>query len=247
MNHDRLSPVHHSNRSASRRLHRRLTAATLTIPGTCTADEAFATQAPQMLLPLAEVSVHKAGMLELMAAKTRIAELEKSLADARAAATIDPLTGALNRRGFDKAFRRECSRFARTHHKSAGLALALLDLDDFKLVNDRYGHHTGDQALIHVVQILRAEMRPSDVISRFGGEEFVLLLPDTALSDAEAVLARFQLRLAKSPIPQRNIALTFSAGVVHQQTGESLEASLQRADQATYAAKRAGKNCVVTG
>jgi len=188
--------------------------------------------------------LQQAGLLELLAAEMHIAELEQALAEARSAATIDPLTGALNRRGFDSAFQREV---ARSRRSGAGLALALIDLDNFKRFNDAHGHHAGDQALIHLVHVLHAAMRPSDVLSRFGGEEFVLLLPATALTDANVAIARFQRQLAAQPLSGQSVVLTFSAGVVVQQTGESLDALIQRADSAAYAAKRAGKNCVVSG
>ena len=182
-----------------------------------------------------------AGMLELVAAQMRIAELEKALAEARDAAFTDPLTGALNRRGFEGAFERE---LARSRRSGAGLALALIDLDDFKHLNDTLGHHAGDQALVNLVRVLHSAMRPSDVLSRFGGEEFVLLLPETTLADAEAAICRFQHALAVQTAPGSERVLTFSAGVVVRQHDESLEAAIHRADAATYAAKRAGKNCV---
>lgn len=180
-------------------------------------------------------------MLELVAAQMHIAELEQALAEARNAALTDPLTGALNRRGFDEAFERE-SACVRRH--GGELALALIDLDDFKRLNDALGHHAGDEALVHLVRVLRSAMRPSDVISRFGGEEFVLLLPNTSLAAAAAALCRFQRAFAAQPLPQLGLDLTFSAGVVVQAAGESLQAAIQRADTATFAAKRAGKDCV---
>jgi diguanylate cyclase len=88
---------------------------------------------------------------------------------------------------------------------------------------------------------------PSDILCRFGGEEFVVLMPDTPLNDAAAAIARFQRQLATHAIPGQDAVLTFSAGVVVQQPSESLEHSILRADAATYAAKHAGKNCVVKG
>lgn len=239
MSHDRLLATH-LNRPASRRLHRRLAPQALVA---CAPSARFASNAPRTVLPLSETIVRKAGMLELVAAEMRIVELEKSLADARAAATTDPLTGALNRRGFEKVFRRELARMRRN---DGNLALALIDLDDFKRLNDTHGHQAGDQALVHLVRVLRAAMRPSDVIARFGGEEFVLLLPDTALADAEAALTRFQQGLAARPLLNKKVVLTFSAGLVLQQASESLDTAIQRADAATYAAKRAGKNRVMT-
>lgn len=182
--------------------------------------------------------------LDLLAAEARISDLEKNLAEARSAALTDTLTGALNRRGFAEACLRESARARRSGNP---LAFALIDLDDFKRLNDREGHQVGDEALVHLVRVLRTALRPSDILCRFGGEEFVLLLPDTGLHQAAAAISRFQRQLAACAVPDREIVLTFSAGVVVQQAGESLEQVLLRADEATYAAKRAGKNCVVTG
>ena len=231
----------HTTRPASRRLHRRLPLSFVAAPvPACAAKSGL-----QRTLGLPQAVVREAGMLELVAAQMRIAELEKALAEARDAAFADPLTGALNRRGFADAFQREQARAARSGGNSAGLALALIDLDDFKRLNDTLGHQAGDEALIHLVRVLRAAMRPTDILSRFGGEEFVLLLPETGLAEAEAALCRFQRELAAQAVPGREFVLTFSAGVVVQQAGESLSASLQRADAATFAAKRAGKNRVL--
>lgn len=182
--------------------------------------------------------------MELMAAEARIAELESALNEARQAAFTDALTGALNRRGFDEAYQRE---LARSRRNGSSLAIALIDLDDFKRLNDTMGHQAGDDALIHLVKCLRAALRPSDILCRFGGEEFVLLLPETGLDEAVAAVSRFQRQFAASIMPGGKLAVTFSAGVVVQKVAESVEDSILRADAATYAAKRAGKNCVVTG
>lgn len=231
------SPLVQSSRRASRRLHRR--PAPATIPLSATGSRAHHSHARRIDKPGPATT-----MLELLAAEARIGELEKALSEARQAAFTDALTGALNRRGFEDAYRRELSRSRRngTH-----LAIALIDLDDFKRLNDTMGHHVGDEALVHLVKGLRAALRPSDILCRFGGEEFVLLLPDTGLAEAEAAISRFQRQFAANAMPGRNIVITFSAGVVVQEAAESVEASILRADAATYAAKRAGKNCVVTG
>ena len=181
--------------------------------------------------------------MNLRAAEARIGELEEALSEARAAAFTDALTGALNRRGFEDAYRREVAR-ARRH--GSRLALALIDLDDFKHLNDTLGHQAGDEALVHLVTGLRAALRPSDILCRFGGEEFVVLLPETALPEAAAAISRFQRQFAARAVPGRDVVVTFSAGVVLQDLSESLADSIVRADTATYAAKRAGKNCVVT-
>ncbi|MBO3701430.1 MAG: GGDEF domain-containing protein, partial [Candidatus Accumulibacter sp.] len=191
-----------------------------------------------------EAPVPATGALQLLVAEARIAELEGALSEARQAAFTGALTGALNRRGFDEAYKRE---LARSRRNGSQLAIALIDVDDFKRLNDTLGHHMGDETLVHLVKSLRAALRPSDILCRFGGEEFVLLLPETALDEAVAAISRFQRQFAASAVPGCALAVTFSAGVVVRQNSESLEDVILRADAATYAAKRAGKNCVISG
>jgi len=238
-------PQLHSSRQASRRLHRRAA-----LPGDLQNGHLHA------LSPIVEggaqhrrmrrnrmVAPH-ATMLELLAAEARIADLEGELSRAQAAALTDTLTGALNRRGFDQAHEREA---ARSRRSGRPLALALIDLDDFKHLNDTLGHQAGDEALVHLVRILRSALRPSDILGRYGGEEFIVMLPDTRLDEAVTALSRFQRQLADCRVAGIGIALTFSAGVVVQVPDESLLESIARADAATYAAKRAGKNRVLAG
>jgi diguanylate cyclase len=153
------------------------------------------------------------------------------------------LTGALNRRGFAAASQRELARVRRSGGR---VALAHIDLDDFKRLNDTLGHHAGDNALIHLVDVLHKSMRPSDVLCRFGGEEFVLLLPETGLEDAAMAVSRWLRTFSGEAVPETDCLMTFSAGVVIKSADESLEEAIRRADTATYAAKRAGKNCIVT-
>ena len=179
-------------------------------------------------------------MFELLAAEMRIAELETALAEARAAAFTDPLTGALNRRGFDHAYSRE---LARARRNGKPLVLAHLDLDDFKGLNDDFGHQAGDRA----VDTLEKSMRPSDILCRFGGEEFVLVLTDTTLENASAAVLRFLRQFSAAPVSGTGRRMTFSAGVVMHGLDETVDTVVGRADTATYAAKHAGKNCVVTG
>ncbi len=177
------------------------------------------------------------------AREAEVARLRKELDAAALLVREDPLTGALNRRGLEEAFAAEASRADR---RAAPLSLALADLDDFKRLNDRYGHATGDAALAHFARVLRTALRPSDVLARHGGEEFVIVLPETARGEAARVLARLQRVLAASALHHEagRIALAFSAGVAERAAGEGLQALLARADRAMYAAKRAGKNCV---
>ena len=242
MNRSNTSQLH-SNRPASRRLHRRFALPVASRPCLVT-SESIPLGAPQTLISLSSHVVREAGMLELLAAEMRIAELEKALEEARSAAFVDPLTGALNRRGFEKAYERE---MARARRSGSRLALVMIDLDDFKRLNDQYGHLVGDEALMLLVNVLHESMRPSDVLCRFGGEEFVLMLPDTALDDACTAVLRFLAEFSSHVIPGVDQSMTFSAGVVEHDYFESLDEVIERADIATYAAKRAGKNRVAPG
>ena len=230
-----------SNRPASRRLHRRLAYSTA-LP--CALVPTRFEAAPAVLTALPQTIVREAAMFELLAAEMRIAQLEAELTEAREAACTDPLTGALNRRGFEQAAQRE---FSRARRNGASITLVHIDLDDFKRLNDTLGHQSGDRALKYLVSVLHKSMRPSDVLCRFGGEEFVLMLPDTSQQAATAVVTRFLRDFSAQPIPGTNRAMTFSAGVVAVNLCESLDEAIQRADAATYAAKHAGKNCVVAG
>jgi diguanylate cyclase len=197
----------------------------------------------QTLVGLSTEVVRDAGMLQLLAAEMRIAKLEKALEEVQSMAFADPLTGALNRRGFERAYARE---MARSRRNGKPLALALIDIDDFKALNDRHGHLAGDQVLVHLVRVLQDSMRPSDVLCRFGGEEFLLLLPDTPSGDACRAVQRFLSKFSRSA-PAMGQTVTFSAGVVDHDCRESLDEALRRADAATYAAKHAGKNRIAAG
>jgi GGDEF domain-containing protein len=113
---------------------------------------------------------------QLRRAELEIAALRKEIELLRGLVHVDHLTGTLNRCGLDPTFAREA---ARADRKNSPLGVALLDIDDFKLINDRHGHQVGDAALVHLAQIIRKTIRPSDTVVRFGGEEFLFLLPDS--------------------------------------------------------------------
>jgi diguanylate cyclase len=195
--------------------------------------------------PMRAESAQRHGLAaDLLAAEARIAELESALRHADQIGSHDPLTGALNRRGMSEAFAREVARARRT---GQSLALALIDLDDFKGVNDRHGHAVGDAALVHLTRVIGETLRPTDLCCRLGGEEFVLLMPGSARGAARQALTRLAAALANRPVGGTQVTLAFSAGVVLGKTGEGLEEMLARADQAVYRAKAAGKGCVVTG
>ena len=176
-------------------------------------------------------------------AEEEIAKLQVELDKASIQARLDPLTGALNRRGLDEVFAREV---AIARRKGTALCLAMLDIDNFKVLNDTHGHKTGDAALSHLVAVARTSMRPQDTMARYGGEEFVILLPDTALDHAVEAMQRLQRELTKRFFLQNNerLLITFSAGVALLENEETAEDAVKRADHAMYLAKRAGKNRV---
>jgi diguanylate cyclase len=181
---------------------------------------------------------------EVENAQSRIHSLESQLEHLSDLVQVDQLTGSLNRRGLGDAFHREA---ARADRKGTPLCLAMLDLDNFKALNDRYGHSVGDEVLAHLVKVVKDTLRTTDVIARYGGEEFVILLPDTAISAASAALIRIQRALRKCYFTQskERLLITFSAGVALRLNGEEQTALIKRVDEALYRAKRAGKNRIV--
>jgi len=177
-------------------------------------------------------------------AEQRIQRLEQELHDVASLVRVDQLTGALNRRGFDELFKRESTRALRTGQP---MCLVLLDVDDFREVNARHGHLGGDAALTHLVALIQATLRGSDAVARFGGEEFVLLLPDAPFVEAQATATRLLHRVSQRPLLHegQRICMTFSAGVACWRPGESQDELVDRTDRAMYQAKSAGKNRVV--
>lgn len=177
-------------------------------------------------------------------AEARIAKLEQELSEVSELVHQDQLTGALNRRGLDEAFEREATRVDRSH---APLCVALLDIDDFKRLNDNMGHQVGDKALVHLCKVIQEALRPSDSVARYGGEEFVIVLPDVAVEEAAGTVERLQRELTKQFFMHENdrVLVTFSAGVAQREEAEPQEEVIARADKAMYQAKRTGKNRVV--
>ena len=178
-------------------------------------------------------------------AERQINELQGELDKASLLVRNDQLTGTLNRRGLEEAFDSEVGRAQR---RKSVLCVAMLDIDNFKKLNDSLGHEAGDGALIHLVTVIRETLRPQDTLARFGGEEFVILLPDTQLEDANKAIVRLQRELTKRIFLHDNekILITFSAGLTDYRYDDTQASVTKRADEAMYAAKKAGKNRVVT-
>ncbi|MCW5634713.1 MAG: diguanylate cyclase [Rubrivivax sp.] len=173
--------------------------------------------------------------------EARVRDLETQLRRLSDEASTDALTQVANRRGLEQHF-----AAASAHAATAGEALAvgLIDIDNFKKLNDRLGHAAGDQALKALASEVRTRLAPHDQVARFGGEEFVVLLRGQSVVEAQQSLTRLQRSLTASLFLHEGeeVFVTFSAGVTAWRPGEPLEAALERADAGLYEAKRTGKN-----
>lgn len=172
-------------------------------------------------------------------------DLAKALHEIELLASRDSLTGLFNRRWIEDMLQREMVRCERSGSR---LAFALLDIDHFKRVNDQHGHACGDAVLVAFGQTIQAKVRSTDAVARWGGEESVLLMPDTDLPNAGLVAER--LRSATEGLAvahgERSLRISVSIGLTEYRLGESSAALAQRADEALYAAKAGGRNRVVT-
>jgi diguanylate cyclase (GGDEF)-like protein len=179
-------------------------------------------------------------------------ELHKAESDMRELAMTDYLTGAYNRRSFDEFGRRE---FARAYRNGSPLALLIFDIDHFKSFNDAYGHLAGDELLCELVAACRKQLRQVDLLARWGGEEFAVLLPDTGREGCLSVAERLRQTVAKLTVPAdpalpavsgEPAHVTISVGgALWTNEDQNLVALLRRADLALYQAKRRGRDCVV--
>ena len=161
--------------------------------------------------------------------------------EARQLADLDALTGLHNRRYFHETLVREV---ARAHRYTRNLALIIFDLDDFKAINDRIGHLSGDGVLAEAAERILEVVRSADIACRVGGDEFAVILPESRLRDADQLYARLRTALSSKPVGQAG-PLTMSAGVAELQADDDAIAFFQRADHALYGAKEAGKGQVV--
>lgn len=178
-----------------------------------------------------------------------VRELEESKTELQLLASTDPLTGLYNRRHFSDISK---SIFAIARRNYADLSVLIMDIDKFKDVNDAYGHDVGDVAINVVSSVLQKNSRSSDVICRFGGEEFVVLLPETSEEGAFTIAEKIRTSLAETEInlPEiaethtQSIRCTISIGVstIDPKADENVEAAISRADKALYQAKHQGRN-----
>nr|WP_254451835.1 GGDEF domain-containing protein [Duganella vulcania] len=191
-----------------------------------------------LAIPLAQVCIVFGMILMVM---WRYAERLRHLS------TLDPLTGALNRGGLENEGKRVALRAQRGRRS---LAVIMIDVDFFKQINDTYGHPVGDEVLRHLTRMLKLELRPYDLLARFGGEEFVLALDgldrQAAINVAERLRSRIELELVE--IDALSVRYTASVGVVSSdEYGYDLIRLISAGDAAMYEAKRAGRNRVIAG
>jgi diguanylate cyclase (GGDEF)-like protein len=182
-------------------------------------------------------------MLETLALRAGPAiENAHRFREARQLADLDALTGLHNRRFFHETLAREC---ARAHRYERKLSLIVFDLDDFKDVNDRIGHLAGDSVLAEAAERVRDVVRTADIACRVGGDEFAVILPESAIGDADQLYRRIQNAISSRPLGQGG-KLFLSAGVAELRAEDDPVSFFQRADDALYRAKEAGKGRVVS-
>lgn len=194
---------------------------------------------------LADASV-PAGALEAVVLSAGLADralnFRRDRDQARALADRDPLTGVLNRRGWTEA-----AMTRLMHAAQRPQSLLFLDLDHFKTLNDQFGHSAGDQALVAVTDALTIDLRPTDILGRYGGEELVVFLDESSPVDAMHIAVRLRRRVHRLEIPidHEEHVLTVSIGVAHARPDDTISQLIDRADHAMYAAKERGRNQVV--
>jgi len=214
--------------------------------------EKLALQVPQPALlyaylflgPLAVMTVAAAFLGDALdRARSRAAQLEEANRRYQELATTDPLTGLRNRRYFQDRLREECARSDRTFQP---LSLIMVDLDNFKRVNDAWGHPVGDDALVHAARLISGSVRACDVACRVGGEEFGVLCPGARDEEARRVAERVRRALEQMPlvVKGQEVPITGSLGVAVREPDGGAEDLVRQADMALYRAKAAGRNRV---
>lgn len=171
-------------------------------------------------------------------------QLSSKLEEQRKKALLDPLTGMANRAALNERSELE---YARIQRNQSSLLLTIIDIDHFKRINDSYGHLAGDKVLKIIAQELSKRLRKTDFIARFGGEEFVILLPETPLGQGKQLIEKLRTAIEACPFHFRGepVTITFSAGIGQISPEESLDEAFERIDRSLYAAKKAGRNTVM--
>jgi diguanylate cyclase (GGDEF)-like protein len=192
-----------------------------------------------VLMSMCLLSAHISSIRQRSLKRKR--ELAQAMIKIRELAIRDELTGLFNRRHMQDLLGNERSRAERLNYP---WCIALLDLDHFKQVNDRHGHAVGDEVLRSAALLIKDGLRESDQVARWGGEEFLIMFPDTSCEEAEQVLMRIRRAMAQAMVSCTvpDLTSTFSAGVTAVEGDEALPRMIDRADQALYRAKAAGRN-----
>lgn len=170
----------------------------------------------------------------------KVAKLERQLVDTKREASLDPLTRIPNRRTFDRVFK------SWIDDRKSSFVLVLMDLDDFKGINDAHGHSVGDRVLQHLARTLKDAVRAVDLVARFGGDEFALLASGVSLAQAESRMNAVAAKLASADVVPDSGGITISCGIAAYAPGDTVDELMRRADEALYASKRTGKNRVST-
>jgi len=184
---------------------------------------------------------------KLTQAQQEVQTLQSQLTEITDLATIDELTGLYNRRAL---FSRLVEEHSRVERYKENFSLMIFDIDDFKQVNDTYGHQVGDAILKKLAHFLKGNLRTSDFISRFGGEEFIAILPSTEMEKARQVAEKMRHMLGKKVFEDKKgaikIKITVSTGIAQCTPGDTIDNLIKRADDALYMAKNNGKNTILT-
>lgn len=201
--------------------------------------------AHECVLEPADPQVLAARIRSVLAISERQKKLELANSELAQLASTDALTHVYNRRHF---FTQSHAEFARAKRYSRGLSVIMLDIDDFKLVNDRYGHAAGDMALVSLAECCRSIVRESDIVGRLGGEEFAVCCPEADLIGAKAIAERIRKQCEQTLLKyqEHSFCITVSLGVTQLAEGDgSLEHVMHRADRLLYNAKDQGRNCAI--
>ncbi|PHM18342.1 MAG: GGDEF domain-containing protein [Sulfuricurvum sp. PD_MW2] len=189
-------------------------------------------------------ALHQNMVLELEKAQVKIDELNHDLQEARATLTTDLLTKVGNRQGFMEDIEPAIEAGA---SKPLSMVLIMIDVDNFKFLNDEFGYVAGDKVLFFIAQTIKSMIRTADKVYRYGGEEFAIVLNRCDVSQAQSVAEKIRAKIEQSKLlyAGKNVHVTVSAGVTVHKQGDTLDSLIERADKALYCAKKSNKNCTM--